>query len=138
VAPWKRTLSLILVKIWAYHTEKNCDPFRDDGLKLLQGGASDTRVVVHWGMTMAVYPFWGFVADITGRLLKLQGSATICPDTARIKEQLVSARDCYQGAQRVSALPSVDWQVLLDTSGKVCTSMAPKMVVTDERLAVVG
>ena len=77
----------ILVKIWAT-TPKELRPLRDDGLKLLQGGASDTRVAVHWGMTMAVYPFWGFVADITGRLLKLQGSATIAQILRRIKEQL--------------------------------------------------
>jgi len=123
----------ILVRIWAT-TPKELRPLRDDGLKLLQVGSSETRVVVHWGMTMAVYPFWGIVADITGRLLKLQGSATIAQILRRIKEQLGERETVTRAAQRV-VRSYVDWRVLSDTSEKGMYSMAPQMVVTDERVA---
>ena len=123
----------ILVRIWAT-TPKELRPLRDDGLKLLQVGSSETGVAVHWGMTMAVYPFWGIVADITGRLIKLQGSATIAQILRRIKEQLGERETVTRAAQRV-VRSYVDWRVLSDTSEKGMYSMAPQMVVTDERVA---
>jgi hypothetical protein len=123
----------ILMRIWAT-TPKELRPLRDDGLKLLQVGSSETRVAVHWGMTMAVYPFWGIVADITGRLLKLQGSATIAQILRRIKEQLGERETVTRAAQRI-VRSYVDWRVLSDTSEKGMYSMAPQMVVIDERVA---
>ncbi len=123
----------ILMKIWAT-TPKELRPLRDDGLKLLQVGSSETRVAIHWGMTMAVYPFWGIVADITGRLLKLQGAATIAQILRRIKEQLGERETVTRSTQRV-VRSYVDWRVLSDTSETGMYSMAPQMVVTDERVA---
>jgi len=123
----------ILMKIWAT-TPKPLQPLRDDGLKLLQGGSSETRLVVHWGMTMAVYPFWGIVADITGRLLKLQGSATSAQILRRIKEQLGERETVTRSAQR-AVRSYVDWHVLSDTTGKGTYITAPQIVITDENLA---
>jgi len=122
----------ILVRIWAT-TPKGLRPFRDDGLKFLQVGTIETRMAIHWGMTMAVYPFWGTVADIAGRLIKLQGSATIAQILRRIKEQFGERETVTRAAQRV-VRSFVDWRVLSDVSEKGVYSMAPQTVVTDEKV----
>ena len=56
-----------LLKIWVT-VPKSLKPLRDDGLKLLQRLPFKEHLAVHWGMSMAVYPFWGAVAGVTGRL----------------------------------------------------------------------
>ena len=64
----------ILMQIWVtVPPELAC--LRDAGLELLQQLPPDAHLAVHWGMTMAVYPFFGSVAGSVGRLLRLQGTA---------------------------------------------------------------
>ena len=123
----------ILIKIWAT-TPKELHPLRDDGLKLLQAASNESKEAIHWGMTMAVYPFWGIVADITGRLLRLQGSTTIAQILRRIKEQLGERQTVTRAAQRI-VRSYVDWHVLLDTSEIGIYRMAPQIIINDERLA---
>jgi hypothetical protein len=123
----------ILMRIWAT-TPKSLHPLKEDGLALLQTGSVDTKLAVHWGMTIAVYPFWGTVAEITGRLLKLQGSATISQILRRVKEQLGERETAIRAAQRV-VRSYVDWGLLLDSSSKGLYAMAPQIPVNDERLA---
>jgi len=77
----------VLRKIWVT-TPKEIIPLRNDGLAFLSTHHSSLNphysslaphhlsVAIHWGMVMAVYPFWSSVATQTGRLLRLQGSAT--------------------------------------------------------------
>src|SRR3954451_13497275 len=62
----------ILLKIWV-NPPVALVPLRDDGLRLLQRLPRQHHLAIHWGMTMAVYPFFGLVADVVGRLLRLQG-----------------------------------------------------------------
>ena len=45
------------------------------------------RLAIHWGMTMAVYPFWGAVAANVGRLLTLQGNVATSQVQRRLREQ---------------------------------------------------
>lgn len=123
----------VLMRIWAT-TPEPLRSFRDEGLVLLQTGPKETAVSVHWGMTIAVYPFWGFVADITGRLLKLQGSATIAQILRRVKEQLGERETVIRSAQR--AIRSyVDWGLLLDTGEKGVYKMAKQIIIDNEKLA---
>jgi hypothetical protein len=49
-------------------------PFRADGLGYLRRLPDADHTAVHWGMTMAAYPFFGAVAEAVGRLLCLQGT----------------------------------------------------------------
>lgn len=52
----------ILLKIWA-SVPKCLQSLRDDGLDHLQRLPHDDHIALHWGMTMAVYPFFGVVAN---------------------------------------------------------------------------
>ena len=58
---------------------------RQDGVRLLQSVHRTERLPLHWGMTMAVYPFWRVVADVTGRLFRLQGAVAPLQVQRRVK-----------------------------------------------------
>ena len=82
----------ILTKIWV-RVPKELRTLRDEGLGLLQRLDGNDRMLVHWCMCMAVYPFFGTVADATGRLLRLQGTAAAAQVQRRIREQLGETRN---------------------------------------------
>ena len=66
----------ILTKVWVT-VPKELQSLRDEGLDHLQASGPSERMLVHWCMCMAVYPFFGTVADAVGRLLRLQGTAGV-------------------------------------------------------------
>ena len=72
------------------------------------------RLAVHWGMTMAAYPFWNAVAAQVGRLLRLQGVATAAQVNRRVREQYGERPTVTRATQRV-VRSFVDWGVLADT-----------------------
>ncbi len=73
----------ILMQIWVTAPpELAC--LRDAGLELLQQLPPDEHLAVHWGMTIAVYPFFGSGAGSVGRLLRLQGTAAAAQVQRRI------------------------------------------------------
>ena len=76
----------ILLKVWL-RAPAGLESLRIGGLDLLKSLPSHYHIAVHWGMVMAVYPFWASVALQTGRLLKLQGSAAATQVQRRIREQ---------------------------------------------------
>ena len=75
----------ILLKTWLA-VPRELEQLRDEGLEILQGLPRKDRIVVHWGMALAAYPFWGAVAAHTGRLLRLQGTAAAAHVQRRVKE----------------------------------------------------
>jgi len=103
----------ILMKIWV-RPPRNLYPLQREGLKLLSRLPREDHIAVHWGMAMAVYPFWGFVAGHVGRLLRLQGTANHAQVRRRIMEQY-GQRPTVKDAVRRVLRSMVDWGVLKDT-----------------------
>ena len=60
-------------------------------------------MLVHWCMCMAAYPFFGTVADATGRLLRLQGTAAAAQIQRRLRERLGERETVARAARRVPA-----------------------------------
>ena len=153
----------ILTRIWC-GPPPGLLPLRDAGLRLLDGiglaggtkpaeamesagltelaatteaaGATEPtgRLAVHWGMTMAAYPFWNAVAAQVGRLLRLQGVATAAQVHRRVQEQYGERPTVARATQRV-VRSFVDWGVLADTetrgryvAGDPCPVHAPALV----------
>ncbi|MGB9713109.1 MAG: hypothetical protein ACP5SG_03880 [Dissulfurimicrobium sp.] len=102
----------ILMKIWV-NPSVGLRPLQSDGLKLLSSLPREDHIVVHWGMTMAVYPFWGAVAAIVGRLLRLQGTASHAQVRRRVMEQYGQRPTVKDSVRRVLR-SMVDWGVLRD------------------------
>jgi len=102
----------ILMKIWV-RPPRDLHPLQREGLKLLSHLPREDHIAVHWGMAMAVYPFWGAVAAHVGRLLRLQGTASHAQVRRRVMEQY-GQRPTVEDAVRRVLRSMVDWAVLKD------------------------
>lgn len=124
----------ILTKIWATVPGEFL-ALRDEGLTFLQQSNVVDRMLVHWCMCMTVYPFFGAVADATGRLLHLQGTAGAAQVQRRIRERLGERETVARAARRVLRV-FVDWGVILETSEKGIYCSPKKYVIDDLSLAI--
>lgn len=122
----------ILVRTWASPPDALA-PLRDDGLRLLRELPSDDRVAVHWGMTMAAYPFFGSVAAVVGRLLRLQGDVAAPQVQRRMREQL-GDRETVARCTRYVLRTFSDWGVLEDTCARGLYTAPPPRPIDDPAL----
>src|SRR5437870_6901212 len=106
----------ILLKTWV-SVPRSLESLRNDGLEHLKRLPLNDHLPVHWGMTMAVYPFFGAVAETVGRLLRLQGSAVAAHVQRRVREQLGERETVARAARRILRC-FVDWNVLQETAEK--------------------
>ncbi|MBF0371565.1 MAG: hypothetical protein HQL52_19170 [Magnetococcales bacterium] len=106
----------ILLRIWL----TGCPqwPFiRDKGLELIRELPERQHLPIHWGMAMAVYPFFGAVAEATGRLLQLQETISSAQVQRRLRERYGERETVFRAARRVLRV-FADWGVLEDTPTK--------------------
>lgn len=122
----------ILMKVWL-NVPAKLGLLCSDGLELLKRLPEKDRIVVHWGMVTAVYPFWSVVATQVGRLLKLQGSAAASHIQRRLREQYGERETVYRAARRVLR-SYVDWGVLNESNTKGIYNSGLHIVVDDLRL----
>ena len=123
----------ILLKIWV-SVPPWLQPFRDDGLGYLRRLPDADHIAVHWGMTMAAYPFFGAVAEAVGRLMRLQGTCAAAQIQRRIREHLGERETVARAARRILRC-FVDWGVLQETREKGVYQTSPARPVQDKQLA---
>ena len=109
------------------------ETLRDEGLDILKGINRKDRIIVHWGMVLAVYPFWGSVAAHAGRLLRLQGTATAAHVQRRVKEQYGERETASRAARRVLR-SFIDWGVMNETQDKGVYAQGNQYSIQDPRL----
>lgn len=119
----------ILLKTWVT-VQPGLQAFRDEGLEHLARLPMQDHLPLHWGMAMAAYPFFGSVAEVVGRLLRLQGAVPAQQAQRRMREQLGERETVARAARRVLRC-FVDWDVLRDTEHKGVYSAAPLRPVKD-------
>ena len=124
----------ILTKVWVT-VPRELQPLRDEGLDHLRSRGPGDRMLVHWCMCMAVYPFFGTVADAVGRLLRLQGTAGAAHVQRRLCERFGERETVTRAAQRILRA-YIDWGILLETDEKGLYRGAAKRVVDDPSLAL--
>ena len=122
----------ILNKIWV-NVRVDLMPLRNDGLALLARLPDGLHIAVHWGMTMAAYPFWFTVAESTGRLLRLQGNATAAQIQRRVREQLGERETVARAARRIIR-SFVDWAVIREGTSKGLYVPADPIAIEDPEL----
>ncbi len=122
----------ILRKTWVKVPNK-LEPLRLEGLELLKLVPRRDHLAIHWGMVVAVYPFWSGVAIQTGRLLRLQGHAAAAQVQRRIREQYGERETVSRAARRVLR-SYLDWGVLQETGTKGVYSAGATLAVDDYRL----
>lgn len=106
----------ILTKIWRT-VPPGLAPLRDAGLALHPTLDATHRHALHWGMTLAAYPFWGAVAAQAGRLLRLQGTAAAAQVQRRMRERYGERETVSRATARVLR-SHIDWGALRDTDAK--------------------
>jgi hypothetical protein len=124
----------ILMKIWQ-NVPSGLEDLRDAGLEFLKILPPDSTLPIHWGMSMAVYPFFGAVAATVGRLLRLQGSFSISHVHRRLREQYGERETVYRATRRVIR-SFYDWQVIDETNNKGIYSTAVKKNISNVSLIV--
>lgn len=124
----------ILMKTWVT-VPGRLKPLRDDGLKLLRQLPANAHLAVQWGMVMAAYPFWAAVAEVMGRLLKLQDTVTTAQIRRRVQEQL-GERESVARAGRLVVNCFAHWGVLAEGSRKGTYQVSFPQSITGMELAV--
>ena len=124
----------ILTKVWVT-VPRALQSLRDEGLDHLRCRGPSDRMLVHWCMCMAVYPFFGTVADAVGRLLRLQGTAGAAQVQRRLRERF-GERDTVARAARRILRAYIDWGVLVETDEKGLYRGNAKLAVDDPSLAL--
>ena len=124
----------ILTKVWV-QVSPRLEPLRRTGIDLVQSLPGHLLLVTHWGMVGAAYPFFAHVAETTGRLLRLQGSAAASQVQRRVREQL-GERETVARAARRTLRCFLDWGVLQESGTAGVYTPASPREITDHRLAV--
>ena len=124
----------ILTKVWVT-VPRELRSLRDEGLGHLQCRGPSDRMLVHWCMCMAVYPFFGTVADAVGRLLRLQGTVGAAQVQRRLRERFGERETVARAARRILRA-YIDWGVLLETDEKGLYRGTAKRVIDDAPLAI--
>ncbi len=123
---------LILLKVWVV-VPHGLESLRDEGLELLKQLPSKEHLVVHWGMVMAVYPFFQALAETVGRLLRLQGTVAASQVQRRMREQF-GERSTVERATRRTLRCLIDWGVLKETQEKGIYQASPTLFLHDTKL----
>ena len=119
----------ILTSVWVT-VPKEFRTLRGEGLDLLRQADANDRILIHWCMCMAAYPFFGMVADAAGRLLRLQGAAAAVQVQRQLRERLGERETVARAARRVLRA-FIDWGVLVETGEKGLYRGAAKRVAAD-------
>lgn len=103
-------------------------PFRDRAIDVLHEVLPDERVVIHWSMALATYPFFADVTAAVGTLLSLQGVADIPSVRRRVAERW-GERSTVSRATGVVVGTIRDWG-LLTSAAKGRSEGVPPMEVS--------
>ena len=103
----------VLLRLWVV-SDPRTDGLRLDALRLLPTCTPGERLALHWGLAMAVYPFFADVVSSIGRLLRLQPTVSLAEVVRRTKEKWGDRERVARSARHV--LQSIrDWAVLAET-----------------------
>jgi len=122
----------VLRRLWLRPPE-DLLPLRERAVRLSESGGS-CELVWHWGMCLAVYPFFRRVAEAAGRLVRLQGECFAGQVQRRMREQL-GERPVVARAARHVLRSFVRWNVLQDAPEKGVYRAGPTLRVNDREAA---
>ncbi len=104
-----RTVSVVM-NLWVEPMDSLVG-LRDRAIDLLPSMPTSQHLALHWGMSMAAYPFFACVAENTGRLLRLQGVASGADVYRRVAERY-GERPTTKRATNLAMTTLVRWGAL--------------------------
>ena len=123
----------ILMRIWVI-PPATLRELRDEALALARRLPLQEHLALHWGLALAVYPFWGTVAETVGRLLRLQKDVGAAQVQRRLREQLGERETVARAARRV-VRSMVDLGVLVEGQSKGFYQAARPRQISDDALS---
>ena len=124
----------VLLRLWVI-SDPSTDGLRLDALRLLPTCTRGERLAMHWGLAMAVYPFFADVASSIGRLLRLQPTVSLAEVVRRTKEKWGDRERVARSARHV--LQSIrDWAVLAESGSAGVYQAAPAQAALRGNLAL--
>ncbi|MCU7944079.1 MAG: hypothetical protein KZQ87_15470 [Candidatus Thiodiazotropha sp. (ex Cardiolucina cf. quadrata)] len=123
-----------LMKCWVT-PDRDIIPLRDDAIAKAHTCVKRERIVLHWAMMTAAYPFWFKVALQVGRLFNLQEIVSQGQIRNRCYEALGERSTVERSARRVIRT-FVAWGVLKDSETKGCYAKADPVCIADTDLVI--
>ncbi|EPY7700974.1 MULTISPECIES: hypothetical protein [Bacillus] len=106
----------MLMKIW-YLVDKDLIEIRDRVLEVLPVLTKEERVFIHWGMTLAAYPFFKDAIHELGKLFQLQDTVPSTVIGKRMKEEYGDRRRVEVATSAV--LMSIKaWGIIIPTKNR--------------------
>jgi hypothetical protein len=107
--------------------------FAARGIQLSKNGESAMVAAVSWGMAIASYPFFGKVAEFTGRLTSIQGDCSSLEIHRRMSE-VFGDREVVKRATQAVLQTQASWGAIARVEkGKRLVRLAP-MALSNEQL----
>ena len=106
----------ILMRIWVLQDDGLQD-LRKDAYALYPHTKGNEKLLLHWGLSGATYPFFYHVAEHTGRLLSITREIRSRQVVRRIKERYGERSTLDYAARRV-VRSFVEWGVLENSEKK--------------------
>lgn len=120
----------VLGRLWLV-SDPRIDGLRRRALEAFPSLAAGEQLALHWGLALVVYPFFFDVVSAIGRLLKLQGTASLSEVVRRTKEKWGDRERVARSARHVIQSLS-DWSVLAVGKNKgVYSAPVPKPLGRD-------
>lgn len=122
----------ILMRIWS-SVPPELENLRDRGLEVLQKLPVESHLAIHWGMAIAVYPFFGAVAEAVGRLTKLQNNIIATQVQSRLRDRYGDRETVTRATRRILRC-FIDWQVLQDTEKLGIYQSLTPIIIPDQQI----
>ena len=128
VAAIKKTRT-VLNRLWLEPRDELAD-FANRGVALYQAGAPVS--VLHWGVSIAAYPFFAHVAEMVGRLTAIQGDCATREVHRRMSERYGEREGTYRMTNMVLQ-SKADWGAISRTeSNKRLVRRAPTVIAATQ------
>lgn len=129
----KKTMT-VLLRIWSMAPD-NVTALRDEAIGYIHNAEKMDRIILHWGMCMAVYPFFTDVVWQIGRLSLLQDTFSVEQIRRRIIERWGDTERVRRSVRQVVQTLK-EWSVLSLTSKTGTYALKPKIIIQDTSLQV--
>lgn len=122
----------VLFGVWVNTSDKN-ELFKKQATHFLQSCSNDEHLAIHWGLSIASYPFFASLVRLIGRLLRLQDDI-ISKELVRRSVELHGDTESVRRATTRLLQSFGEWGVLIPESKSLFHS-PKKIVINNPELA---
>jgi hypothetical protein len=122
----------VLMKLWG-KVPANAQALRDEAIKIMALSPADS-LLLHWGLAMAVYPYFYDAVENVGRLASLQGSFSVSQLQRRMREKYGERETVSRAVNRlVQSL--LEWGVIEELAEKRTFKTVQAVTVLDANIS---